>query len=79
MINYTGNINDITLLLKHLMLDLDLRQKDLCNATGYKRATISNLLNNRTPNPSLNTLLELCDAMDCDLMINIVPRTKNRN
>lgn len=76
MIKYNGNISDITLMLKHIMLDMDIKQKDLCNATGWTKATISNLLNNRTENPSLKILLELCNAMNCDLNIDIVPRTK---
>lgn len=76
MVKYNGNISDITLMIKHIMLDMDIKQKDLCNATGWTKSTISNLLNNRTENPGLKILLELCDAMDCDLNIDIVPRVK---
>jgi DNA-binding Xre family transcriptional regulator len=76
MVKYNGNISDITLMIKHIMLDMDIKQKDLCNATGWTKATISNLLNNRTENPSLKILLELCNAMNCDLNIDIVPRAK---
>lgn len=76
MIKYNGNVADITLLIKHLMLDMDIKQKDLCNATGWTKATISNLLNNRTVNPSLKILLELCNAMDCELLIDIQPKEK---
>ncbi|MBC5688187.1 helix-turn-helix transcriptional regulator [Mediterraneibacter sp. NSJ-55] len=71
---YKGNIEDITLLIKHAMLDKDKRQKDICNSTGWSKGTVSNLLNNRTDNPSLKILLQVCDAIDCDLMIDIVPR-----
>lgn len=77
MVKYNGNISDITLMIKHIMLDMDIKQKDLCNATGWTKSTISNLLNNRTENPGLKILLELCDAMDCDLIIDVVPRSKN--
>ena len=76
MVKYNGDISEITLMLKHIMLDMDIKQKDLCNATGWTKATISNLLNNRTENPSLKVLLGLCDAMDCDLVIDIVPRVQ---
>lgn len=79
MIKYNGNIGDITLMLKHIMLDMNIKQKDLCNATGWTKATVSNLLNNRTENPSLKILLELCNAVDCDLIIDIVPREKEEN
>lgn len=44
------------------MLDMDIKQKDLCNATGWTKATISILLNNRTEKPSLKILLELCNG-----------------
>lgn len=74
MMKYNGNIADITLMIKHLMLDMDIKQKDLCNGTGWTKATISNLLNNRTENPSLKVLYELCNAMNCDLVIDIVPK-----
>lgn len=76
MVKYNGNISDITLMMKHLMLDLDIKQKDLCNSTGWTKATVSNLLNNRTENPSLKVLFELCNAMNCNLIIDIVPRDK---
>lgn len=74
MIKYNGNIDDITKLIKHIMIDRDIRQKDLCNATGWTKSTVSNLLNNRTENPSLKLLLELCAAIDCDLIIDIKPK-----
>lgn len=79
MIKYDGNIADITLMIKHLMLDMDIKQKDLCNATGWTKATVSNLLNNRTENPSLKILLELCNAMNCNLIIDIVPKEREYN
>ena len=72
---YKGDISEITLLIKHAMLDADKKQKDICNATGWTKGTVSNLLNNRTGNPSLKILLELCNAIDCDLIIDIQPRT----
>ena len=71
---YTGNISDITLMLKHAMIDNNIRQKDICNATGWTKGTVSNLLNNRTENPSLKILLELCNAANCDLYIDIKPK-----
>lgn len=79
MVKYNGDISEITLMLKHIMLDMDIKQKDLCNATGWTKATVSNLLNNRTENPSLKILLELCNAMDCELIIDIVPRAKEKD
>lgn len=71
MIKYNGNISDITLMLKHAMLDNDVSQKDICNATGWSKGTVSNLLNNRTENPSLKVILQLCNAIGCDFLIDI--------
>lgn len=71
-IEYTGNIEQFTLAIKHIMLDKNLKNKDICNATGWSKATVSNLLNNRTNNPSIGIILELCKAVDCHMYIDIV-------
>ena len=71
MIDYTGNVNDIMIMIKHIMLDKDIKQKDICNATGWSKGTVSNLLNGRTANPSLNIILELCRACNCNFLIDI--------
>lgn len=70
-IEYNGKIDDITLMIKHMMLDKNMRQKDICNATGLTKQTISNLLNNRTDNITFDTLDKLCRALDCRLYIEI--------
>lgn len=66
-----NNIQDITNAIKHIMVDKNMRQKDLCNATGLSKQAISNLLNNRTENITLDTLDRLCNALDCELYIDI--------
>ena len=71
MLNYNGNVNDIMIMIKHIMLDKDIKQKDICNATGWSKATVSNLLNGRTANPSLNIILQLCKACGSDFLIDI--------
>ena len=71
-----NSINDITKTIKHIMIDNDIRQKDICNATGWSRQTVSNLLNNRTENITLNTLCELCNALGYELYIDIVKKNK---
>ena len=53
------------------MIEKDVKQKDICNKTGWSQSTVSNILNNRTPNPSLELLLNICNAMDCKLIIDI--------
>lgn len=64
-----NNIEDITNGIRHIMIDKNLRQKDICNATGLSKQAISNLLNNRTENITLDTLNRLCKALDCSLSI----------
>ena len=68
---YKNNINELMLIIKHIMLDKDITQKDICNATGWTKATVSNLLNGRTKNPSFGTILELCKAIECNMIIRI--------
>lgn len=64
-----NNIEDITNGIKHIMIDKNMRQKDLCNATGLSKQAISNLLNNRTENITLDTLDKLCKALGCGLSV----------
>ena len=69
-IEYTA-IDDVTLAIRHIMLDKDIRQKDICIATGLSKQAVSNLLNNRTENITLDTLNKLCKAVGCKLSIDI--------
>lgn len=73
---YNGDINEIMKQIKHIMIDKDITQKDICNATNWSKATVSNLLNGRTENPSLKIILQLCNAIGCDFIIDIVPTKK---
>lgn len=75
-IKYDGKIDNITLAIKHIMIDKNIKQKDICNNTGWTKGTVSNLLNGRTENTSLKVLLQLCNAIDCDFVIDIVPKDK---
>ena len=70
-LEYSGNINEVMIQIKHIMIDKGLRQKDICNATGWSRQTVSNLLAGRTPNPGINIIHTLCCAIGCSLYINI--------
>lgn len=77
MIKYNGNIEDIMLLIKHKMLDNNISQKDICNITGWSKSTVSNLLNGRTENPSLKIILQLCNAINCDFIVDIQNKQSN--
>ena len=76
---YKGNIDDIMKQIKHIMIDKNIRQKQIVDKTGYTRGTISNLLNGQSKNITMDTLLMLCDAIDCELNINIIPKKENES
>lgn len=76
-IKYTGNLHDLMLQIKHIMLDKDIRQKDICNTTGWSRQMVSNLLACRRDGITLETLAMLCSAIGCDMFIDIVDRDKD--
>lgn len=69
---YNNNIDDLMKLFKHIMVDHDIRQSDIAAKTGLNKSTISNLLNGRNKNITLDTLLMLCGAIGCKIEINIL-------
>ncbi len=73
---YNNNIDDIMKLIKHIMIDNDIKQTDIVEKTGQSKSTISNLLNGKSKNITLDTLLMLCNAVGCQLEINIKPKNK---
>lgn len=76
---YTGNIIDIMKVIEHVKIDYDISNTDIAQDMGKSRQTVSNLLNGQSNNITLNTLLSLCNAVDCDLVIDIVPRIKEKD
>lgn len=71
---YDGNSDKVIDLIKYRMIDCRKQQKDIVNVTGLNKGTVSNFLGYKSSNPSLDTLKMYCDAMDCDLVIDIVRR-----
>lgn len=68
---YTGNIIDIMKVIEHVKVDYDINNTDIAQAMGKSKQTVSNLLNGQSNNITLNTLLSLCNAVDCNLKIEI--------
>lgn len=68
---YTGNINDIMKAIEHVKIDYDISNTNIAQAMGKSKQTVSNLLNGQSNNITLNTLLSLCDAVGCNLKIEI--------
>lgn len=71
---YDGDIDKVIDLIKHAMVDTRTLQKDIVKKTGLNKGTVSNFLNYKSSNPTLDTLKMYCDTMDCDFIIDIVPK-----
>ena len=71
MYNIVKNQDDLILQIKHYMLDNKLKQKDIVARTGLSKQTISNLLNGRSKNMTLDTLFMLLNALDCNLSVSL--------
>lgn len=63
----------LLLQLKHIMLDKNIKQINIAEKTGLNKVTVSHLLNGKSKNLTLDTLVMLCNACDCQLDINIIP------
>lgn len=74
-----NNIEDITKMIKHIMIDNNIKQKDIVEKSNWTKQTVSNLLNNRTKNIGIDTLKELCDALGYNLCIEIKKSNNNEN
>ena len=70
---YNGNILEIIKTIEHVKIDYNISNNDIADRTGKSKQTISNILKGRQPNMTLDTLLSLCNAIDCQLCIDIVP------
>lgn len=68
---YTGNINDIIKAMEHIKVDYGISNNDIAEKMGKSKQTVSNIFKGRQPNMTLDTLLSLCEAMGCELRIEI--------
>lgn len=68
--------SDIIKVLNHIMIDKDLKNKDVLPKLGMSKQTVSNMLSpTYRPDSSMtiDTLVTLCHAIGCQLVIDIVP------
>ncbi len=68
-------VSDLQKLIKHVMIDTDMQQADLAQRLNKSKQSISNLIN-KQDNYTINTLYQICNAMGCDLIIDIKPNKK---
>lgn len=53
--------------LKVLLADHDMTQKDLCEKTGFRPSTISDICNSKMKHIPVNILDELCQIFNCQV------------
>lgn len=68
-------MNQFSLQVKEYLLRNNLKQKDIVEKLGLSKNAISQSLNRN--NISLDKMLLIADALDCDLEIKLVPRSKS--
>ena len=68
---YNNNLNEVFKAIKHIMIDKEISQQQLSNSLNKSKQATSNIF--KQSNITINTLQEICNALDCKLMIDIVP------
>lgn len=58
--------------VKQYLINNNLKQNDIANNSDMTKATVSKLLNR--DNISLDKMLEIANALNCNLEINLVPK-----
>ena len=71
---YNNDISDIQKHIKHIIIDSDIQQQDIAFKMDKSKQAVKKLLNDPKSNYKLNTLYQLCNALNCDLYIDIKPR-----
>lgn len=67
-------MNKFSLLYKTYLYEKNIKQLDVAQKLGITGASISKTL--KGDNITLDQMLKLSDAIDCDLELKLVPRTK---
>ena len=65
-------MNKFSLLYKTYLYEKNIKQIDVANKLGITQASISKTL--KGDNVTLEQMVKLADAVDCDLEIKLVPR-----
>lgn len=68
---YNGDITEIIKAIEHIKIDYNISNNEIAERMGKSKQTVSNILKGRQPNMTLDTLLSLCNAIDCNLKIEI--------
>lgn len=68
-------MNQFSLQVKEYLLRNNLKQKDIVEKLGLSKNAVSQSLNR--DNISLDKMILIADALDCDLEVRLVPRSKS--
>jgi len=71
------NTKAVFIAIRQVMIAKDIKIKDLAEKLCKSQSSVSSLFSQK--NISLDTLDEICQAIDCQLEINIVPKGNNTN
>ena len=66
------NTKAVLVAIRQIMIAKDLKIKDVADRLCKSQSAVSSLF--AQPNISLDSLNEICQAIDCQLDINIVPK-----
>lgn len=64
-------------IVKQYLLDNDIKQQEIVDKMNVAKNTVSQSLNR--PNVTLDTMLRIADALNCDLEIKLVPRDARKD
>ena len=68
---FNGNMTDLLKEIERIKSNKGISNSDMVAKTGKTKQQICNMLKGRQPNMRLESLKELCNAIDCDLVIEI--------
>lgn len=67
-------MNKFCLLYKTYLMEKNIKQLDIAHKLGITSTAVSKFLKNE--NVTLDQMVKYADAVDCDLELKLVPRTK---
>ena len=71
------NMNIFGNIVNHILVDNNLQQNDIAKNANITKANVSQLLNR--DNISLDKMLLIAEALDCDLKIELIPKNNTQD
>lgn len=64
-------------IIEKTLIDKHMKKKELAERMGKTPKNLSNIL--KRTNPTLETMMSFAEALDCDLVISLVPKEETKN